>query len=237
MNPHATDPPALLGYSHAPADARSTRPRPKWVCWVVGIYGLCLGALLVAPAVTALFGLELGAVAVESGYVVALVLCGLGMVLVPVRNKQRRPINRRSVWITVLASGFLFALLVGGAAMAIGEYAKCDLSGTVLTIATACVWGAWTILFGLVGRAAEPITFAGKLYKLVLAGSVLELLVAVPMHVVVRKRPDCCAGLETGIGICVGVTVMIVAFGPAVLVLYWKRWKRISPLPGREREH
>ena len=36
------------------------------------------------------------------------------------------------------------------------------------------------------------------------------------------------AGLETGVGICVGVTVMIIAFGPAVLLLYWKRWKQIT---------
>ena len=235
------DPPrtstVLLDYSHAPGGATATRPRPKWVYWVVGVYGLCLGALLVAPALTALFGMELGAVAVESGYVIALVLCGLGMVLVPVRTRQRRPIRRRSVWITVIASGFLFALLVGAAMLAIGEYSRHEWSGTVFTIATASVWAAWTVIFGLISRTADPLSFAGKLHKLVLAGSVLELLVAVPTHVVVRRRPDCCAGLETGIGICVGVTVMIVAFGPAVLVLYWKRWKQISPAGDRDREH
>ena len=69
---------------------------------------------------------------------------------------------------------------------------------------------------------------ANKLHRWLLAGSVLELLVAVPTHVVVRRREECCAGMATGLGICVGIGVMIVGFGPSVALLYYRRWKQIS---------
>jgi hypothetical protein len=56
---------------------------------------------------------------------------------------------------------------------------------------------------------------------------VLELLVAVPMHVVVRRRNECCAGMQTGFAICVGAAMAIIALGPAVFVLYHRRWKNL----------
>jgi hypothetical protein len=57
---------------------------------------------------------------------------------------------------------------------------------------------------------------------------VLELLVAVPTHIVVRRRSDCCAGFATGLGICIGVVIMFVAFGPSILLLYYRRRKQIT---------
>jgi hypothetical protein len=218
----------VLEYSQPAPEAVELRPRPKWVFVVLGLYALCLLAFLLAPAAAALLDAEWQGVAATAGYVVVLVTCGLGMALVPVRAKRQKPISRRSIWITIVASGLLFALLASGGMIATGEFARHEMTGTVLIVATTSVWLVWTILFGLLSRSADPTTFAGRLHKLVLSGSVLELLVAVPMHVIVRRRTDCCAGLETGVGICVGVTVMIVAFGPAVLVLYWKRWKQLT---------
>jgi hypothetical protein len=66
-----------------------------------------------------------------------------------------------------------------------------------------------------------------KLHRTLIVGSVMELLVAVPTHIIVRRRPECCAGIETGIAICVGVAVMFVAFGPSVFLLYYRRRKQI----------
>lgn len=62
----------------------------------------------------------------------------------------------------------------------------------------------------------------------ILAGSALELLVAVPAHVIVRRREECCAGVGTGVGICCGLAVMVVALGPGVAVLYYRRVRQIS---------
>ena len=57
--------------------------------------------------------------------------------------------------------------------------------------------------------------------------TVVELLVAVPTHLVVRRRSECCAGIGTAIGIGAGILVMLLAFGPSVGFLYYRRWKQV----------
>jgi len=65
--------------------------------------------------------------------------------------------------------------------------------------------------------------------SLLLKGSILELLIAVPTHIVARCRDYCCAGFMTFIGLTMGVAVMLFSFGPAVFFLYADRWKRLHP--------
>jgi hypothetical protein len=59
-----------------------------------------------------------------------------------------------------------------------------------------------------------------------LRGSILELLIAVPSHIVARRRGDCCAPLLSFWGIATGVTVMLLAFGPGVFFLLVERVRR-----------
>ena len=62
-----------------------------------------------------------------------------------------------------------------------------------------------------------------------LRGSILELLIAVPSHIVVRWRGECCAGFFTFFGITMGISVMLLSFGPAVFFLYYARWQKLQP--------
>jgi hypothetical protein len=69
--------------------------------------------------------------------------------------------------------------------------------------------------------------------RYLLKGSILELLIAIPTHIVARARDYCCAGFYTFIGIAFGISVMIFSFGPGLFFLFAARWKRLQPLPGR----
>jgi hypothetical protein len=41
--------------------------------------------------------------------------------------------------------------------------------------------------------------------------------------VIVRRRDECCAPMISSFGIATGVAVMLLCFGPSVLLLYKKR--------------
>ena len=64
-----------------------------------------------------------------------------------------------------------------------------------------------------------------------LRGSILELLVVVPCHVIVRRRHDCSAPMVTSFGIITGMAIMLLSFGPSVLFLYKKRLEAYASRP------
>jgi hypothetical protein len=91
------------------------------------------------------------------------------------------------------------------------------------------IWCAWTVLFFRSSRAGEPADVVTRQCRMLLKGSILELLIAVPTHIVARSRDYCCAGFMTFFGLTMGISVMLFSFGPAVFFLYADRWKRLHP--------
>lgn len=205
--------------------------RPLWVYAVVGAYVLIFATLALAPMLLPLIERDSPYPALIAT-TLALVVCELALLFVPVRVASRRPVTRRSLWIPLLGSSLLAALLAFGGSFALAEW----LSGTidfeelmfpVIFGTTGAVWLAWTFVFWALSYDRTPDAVAVRLHRWLLAGSVLELLIAVPTHIVVRRRDECCAGLGTGLGICAGIIVMLLAFGPSVAFLYYKRWKQV----------
>jgi hypothetical protein len=207
-----------------------TGPRPRWVYVVAGIYLFLVGGLLTSP----LWLVWLWSVGKEDRILLAvmvsvLAMSGLTLMIVPVRTIRRRQVTRRSVWFPIIGSGLLIGGLVLGGGMAFEEFLNenGDIA-TELVIAAGIVWILWSAIFIWITFSVDPAGIGMKLHRFLIAGSVLELLIAVPTHIVVRRRPDCCAGMLTGMGICIGVVVMFVAFGPSVLLLFYRRWVKIA---------
>ena len=211
--------------------AEAARPRPWWVYAVAGIYAFLLLALLSLPGWARWQGQ-----ADDNGLVTlaicigVLTLCGLSLMIIPVRAARRRPITRRSIWIPVIASGLLAAALVLGGGLALCEYFRAtdQPAARIVLGASILTWLIWSGVFALVALSGRERSVGMKLHRWLIAGSVLELLVAVPTHVIVRRRQECCAGILTGFGICIGVAIMLVSFGPSVLLLYYRRRKQIT---------
>ena len=78
-------------------------------------------------------------------------------------------------------------------------------------------------------RMDAPRDLVARQCRLLFHGSILELMIAVPTHIVARYRDYCCAGFMTFIGLTMGISVMLFAFGPALYFLFAERWRRLHP--------
>jgi hypothetical protein len=90
-------------------------------------------------------------------------------------------------------------------------------------------WFVWAVIFRRAARTDDPDALIKRLMRWLLRGSILELLVAVPSHVIVRRRDDCCAPMGTFWGIATGISVMLLCFGPGVYFLFVERFERLKP--------
>jgi hypothetical protein len=90
-------------------------------------------------------------------------------------------------------------------------------------------WFIWAFIFRRAARTDDPDALIKRLMRWLLRGSILELLVAVPSHVIVRRRDDCCAPAGTFWGIATGISVMLLCFGPGVYFLFVERFERLKP--------
>ena len=89
-------------------------------------------------------------------------------------------------------------------------------------------WLIWTVVFWRFAKSDDPGSLLKRLTRWLLRGSILELLVAVPSHVIVRRRDDCCAPAGTFWGIATGISVMLLCFGPGVFFLFVERFRAVE---------
>jgi hypothetical protein len=170
---------------------------------------------------------------------IVIVLLGQTLLLflsVDTSFKKLKP--RAHVAVTAVVASMLFALLAFFAICSIDGAVRGDKFGngyldTGWEFLGLCagLWVLWGVVFYLyVRNAAQVITRA---VSWLLKGSVLELLIAVPCHVIARRRGDCSAPAVTSFGIVTGIAVMLLAFGPSVLFLYKKRLDAYAARPSK----
>ncbi|MFH1023315.1 MAG: hypothetical protein V1809_07975 [Planctomycetota bacterium] len=163
------------------------------------------------------------------------------LLFVPLRIARSRPVSRRALWIPVVTSGFLLACLLLAMVLGISEIVERDpfspkgWSFTCVAVAAVGIWIFWAVIFHRRAADLSPGEAVGRCRSWLSRGSMLALLVAVPMHVVARHREYCCAGCGTFLGIAVGLPVMLLSFGPGVFFLYAERWKRLHPVNSGEK--
>jgi hypothetical protein len=90
------------------------------------------------------------------------------------------------------------------------------------------LWLVWTVVFRNFAKQDDPDALLKRITRWLLRGSILELLIAVPSHVIVRRRDDCCAPAGTFWGIATGISVMLLCFGPGVFFLFVERFHRLK---------
>ena len=96
-------------------------------------------------------------------------------------------------------------------------------------IITLFFWAVWGFIFHRSAKSDDPDALLKRVKRWLLRGSILELIVAVPSHVIARRRDDCCAPLGTFWGIATGISVMMLCFGPGVYFLFVERFQKLKP--------
>jgi len=98
-----------------------------------------------------------------------------------------------------------------------------------ISLITIFFWASWAFVFHRATKTDEPDALLKRATRWLLRGSILELIIAVPCHVIVRRRDDCCAPAGTFWGIATGLSVMLLCFGPGVFFLFVERCRKLKP--------
>jgi hypothetical protein len=202
---------------------------------------------------------EIGAVYRHWGYWLwlAVLLAGQALLLLlPIRIAERRLPARRPLKIPVIVGAFFLAnLFIAGVFSVLcaifrdGAFDLLDLlsfsttfkalsangsssgwgdvCGAILTLVG--FWIIWAVVFRSFAKLDDPDALLKRITRWLLRGSILELLVAVPSHIIVHRRDDCCAPIGTFWGIVTGISVMLLCFGPSVFFLFVERCQRLQP--------
>jgi len=176
------------------------------------------------------------------------------LLLLPLKITQRRFIPRRTLVVPCIVTAFLLAnLFIAGivdilcaafdekwinAFLYLIPFSQDINDPNVVPqviimafVTLLAFWVVWTIIFRHYADSDDPESLLKRVVRWLLTGSILELLVAVPSHVIVRRRDDCCAPIGTFWGIATGLAIMLLCFGPGVFFLFHKRFKRLQPKP------
>jgi hypothetical protein len=174
-------------------------------------------------------------------YCAVLIISQMLLLIIPVGIVKHRPKPQRGLWLTAVAAGALFAVVVLGivwsiAAAIFGDDSIEDRVPLFALIFLLLNWAAWSLIFRSFARNAGPHSYFRRLLKWVLRGTILELLVAVPSHIIVRHKEVCCADCVTAAGIATGLAVMLISFGPGIYFLYAERIKSKKPKNSLDRK-
>lgn len=197
----------------------------RWVLVTVFLY-LLAASVLVTPPLLLLAGEDRDTVwAFYAWFLPVLGLIQAALLLIPAKVARGRPVPRRSalfsaavgaVPVAALLLVFVYSVLL----MLFGEDGVDPFLPTVPTLlGVVGVWILWGALFFKGFSPEHPEALTRRVTRWLLRGSILELLVAVPAHIISRQRGECCAPGLTLFGLATGISVALLAFGPGVFFL------------------
>ncbi|MFQ5802675.1 MAG: hypothetical protein ACE5JQ_07260 [Candidatus Methylomirabilales bacterium] len=163
------------------------------------------------------------------------------LLFISVDSSRKKLKPRQHVLVSVSTVALMFGLLTYAGLFSLlggifGDPIMVELMDTRLQAAGWLIafWLFWALVFSL--YQSEISSRINLLVRWLIKGSVLELLIAVPSHIIARHRNDCSAPFITGFGIATGIAIMLLSFGPSVLFLYKKRLNQYKRHEGPNQE-
>jgi hypothetical protein len=172
-----------------------------------------------------------------------LLLCQIFFFDIKVDIVDKRPVSKRKITVATIFIALLMAVLTFTAFVVLclviltedgpgwgpSYETIIQVFFILLFFGSWFFWG-WGFLSTYKGGEGNFMT---KTISRLMAGSVMELIIAIPSHILFRQRDDCCAPMFSYFGIVMGTTVLLFAFGPGIVFLYLKRMNDKKP---RKRE-
>lgn len=178
----------------------------------------------------------LGVYALWQYYVALVVLTAIqaALLIVPVRSRKNIAIKQRHILAVLIPVALAAAVLVVAAMGSVLCIIFADSwptgSELLLLGSLAGFWGFWFVIFRRFTKTTPaPDDWMRRITNWLYHASILELLVAVVAHIVVRRRGDCSAPLYTFTGMCLGIAIALLSFGPAVFYLFADRRRQMRP--------
>ena len=139
------------------------------------------------------------------------------------------PVPRRRAFLPIVLVAFMLTVLVAALCCALVDLF--DFLGNIFIlwgffILLALSWIVCSIVLFLKYGREEQYTMARKLVLILIRGSLVELLVAIPSYLIVSPRPGLGQYILSGFAVSSGVFVMIWAFGPGIILIFLKRLAR-----------
>ena len=134
-----------------------------------------------------------------------------------------------------IGAAFAIALLVAGLGYSILDLFFVEIPDSpskileyLLISVPLILWILWSIVFCVYFRQTDYYTWAGRIIRGLVAGSILELFVSIPIFA--TREDDCYCARGSYAGIIFGATVLLWAFGPGVFLLFLREKHRIEKL-------
>jgi hypothetical protein len=201
-----------------------------WVALTILLYLVCLSIIVVPLCVLATAADYEEVLAIFYYWFVPVLVLAQGvLLLVPVGDANERPIKRRGIIVSALIAAIPMAALMvaffySTALMIWGEHSVSKYSDHYpALIALAVFWLFWGTVFVRGYSDSSQTAFTSRITRWLLRGSILELVVAVPSHIISRHRNECCAPEITLLGIAMGLATALMSFGPGVFFLFAQR--------------
>ena len=98
----------------------------------------------------------------------------------------------------------------------------------VVWVVMGALWAGWAVVFWRYARSLDRWTATTKVLRALMAGTMLEMMIAAPVHAWVMhdRGDDCYCRRGSYTGVVFGITAIVWVFGPGVLMLLARERKR-----------
>lgn len=149
--------------------------------------------------------------------------------------KIKTRVTGRPMKKAAIGAAFAITLLFAGLGYSILDLFSVEIPGSpskileyLLVSVPLILWIFWSIVFCVYFCQVDYYTWAGRIIRGLVAGSVLELFVSIPIFA--TRQDDCYCARGSYAGIVFGATGLLWAFGPGVFLLFLREKHRIEKL-------